>query len=172
MAVGVIGIVGIRKTNAGLETVYNDRVVPLEQLKAIADDYAVAMTDAASKANAGIFTAEETLKGLETASANIQNHWKAYTSTRLTRRKQNWPGADALYVPANAAIEKLRAFLTGKTGSLKETLTDFDGPLYQHIDPISGKITELVDLQLRVAKEGTSPPKSAFIRFSGSQSAR
>ena len=34
----VIGVVGIRKTNAGLETVYNDRVVPLKQLKAIADD--------------------------------------------------------------------------------------------------------------------------------------
>ena len=35
VAVGVIGITGIRQTNAGLETVYNDRVVPLQQLKAI-----------------------------------------------------------------------------------------------------------------------------------------
>ena len=84
VTIGAIGIVGIRKTNAGLETVYNDRVVPLKQLKAIADDYAVAIIDAANKANAGLFTAEETRKGLETASAAIKKNWKDYTATSLT----------------------------------------------------------------------------------------
>ena len=154
VSVGVIGIVGIRKTNTGLETVYNDRVVPLKQLKAIADDYAVAIIDAANKANAGIFTAVETLKGLEIASANIKNNWKAYIATSLTPEEAKLAKeADALYLPADAAVEKLRAFLAGKTGSLKGTLADYDGPLYATIDPISGKITELVDLQLRVAKE-------------------
>ena len=52
ITIGIIGIIGIRKTNAGLETVYNDRVVPLKQLKAIADDYAVFIIDAANKAAA------------------------------------------------------------------------------------------------------------------------
>ena len=84
ITIGVIGIIGIRKTNAGLETVYNDRVVPLKQLKAIADDYAVFIIDAANKCNAGIFTAEETLKGLTEASSRIQENWKAYMATFLT----------------------------------------------------------------------------------------
>ncbi|MCE9609346.1 MAG: methyl-accepting chemotaxis protein [Chthoniobacter sp.] len=163
IAIGVIGIVGIRKTNAGLETVYNDRVVPLKQLKAIADDYAVAIIDAANKCNAGIFTAEETLKGLNEASTRIKENWKAYMSTYLTPEEAKLAKeADALYLPADAAVERLRAFLTGKTGSLKGTLVDFDGPLYQHIDPISGKITELVDLQLRVAKEEYTAAHARF----------
>jgi methyl-accepting chemotaxis protein len=154
ITIGVIGIVGIRKTNAGLETVYNDRVVPLKQLKAIADDYAVFIIDAANKANAGIFTAEETLKSLNEADSRIHENWKAYMATTLTTEEAALAKqAEQLYVPADAAVENFRKFLTGKTGSLKGLAGEFDGPLYQHIDPISGKITELVDLQLRVAKE-------------------
>ena len=163
VTIGLIGIGGIRKTNAGLETVYNDRVVPLKQLKAIADDYAVAIIDAANKAHAGIFTAEETLKGLETASANIKKNWKDFMSTKLTVEEEKLAKeADALFVPADAAVEKLRAFLTGKAGSLKGTLGDFDGPLYATIDPIGGKITELVEVQLRVAKEEYTAAKARF----------
>jgi methyl-accepting chemotaxis protein len=163
ITVGIIGIIGIRKTNAGLETVYNDRVVPLKQLKAIADDYAVFIIDAANKANAGIFTAEETLQSLNAANTRIHENWKAYLATTLTTEelvlaKQ----AEQLYVPADAAVEHFRKFLTGKTGSLKGLAGEFDGPLYQHIDPISGKITELVDLQLRVAKEEYLAAQSRF----------
>ena len=163
ITIGVIGVVGIKKTNAGLETVYNDRVVPLKQLKAIADDYSVAIVEAANKCNAGIFTAEETLKGLETACANIKNNWKAYMATQLTVEEEKLSKeATDLYVPAGAAVEKLRAFLTGKSGSLKGQLGDFDGPLYATIDPIGGKITELVELQLRVAKEEYTAAKTRF----------
>lgn len=154
VVIGVIGINGIRQTNAGLQTVYNDRVVPLEQLKAIADDYAVAIIDAVNKANAGITTAEETLKGVVTASENIQKNWNAYMATQLTPEESKLAGeAKALFVPADEAVNRLRKHLVGKTGKLQGTLGDFDGPLYDQIDPISSKITELVSLQLRVAKE-------------------
>jgi methyl-accepting chemotaxis protein len=154
VVIGVIGINGIRQTNAGLQTVYNDRVVPLEQLKAIADDYAVAIIDAVNKANAGITTAEETLKGVVTASENIQKNWNAYMATQLTPEESKLAGeAKALFVPADEAVNRLRKHLSGKTGKLQGTLGDFDGPLYDQIDPISSKITELVSLQLRVAKE-------------------
>ena len=163
ITIGLIGIVGIRKTNAGLETVYNDRVVPLKQLKAIADDYAVAIIDAANKCNAGLFTAEETLKGLQTASANIKNNWQSYMATKLTEEEARLAKeANALFLPADADVEKLRAFLSSKSGSLKGALTDFDGPLYATIDPIGGKITELVELQLRVAKEEYTAAQTRF----------
>jgi methyl-accepting chemotaxis protein len=164
VVVGIIGIVGIRKTNAGLETVYNDRVVPLQQLKAIADDYAVAIIDAANKANAGLFTAEETLRGIEAANQRIVANWKAYTATYLTpEEKELARQATELYAPADQAVAGLQKFLTGKSGSLKGQLGEFDGPLYQHIDPISGKITELVELQLRVAKEEYTAAHARYV---------
>ena len=164
VTVGVIGIVGTHKTNAGLETVYNTTAHPLKQLKAIADDYAVATIDAVNKANAGLFTAEETLKSLETASANIKNNWKDYMANGLTPEKAKVAKEiEALYVPADAAVEKLRAFLAGKTGSLKGTLVDHDGPLYATIDPISAKITELADLHGHVAKEEYTAARERFV---------
>ena len=163
ITIGVIGVVGIKKTNAGLETVYNDRVVPLKDLKLIADDYAVAIIDAANKCNAGIFTAEETLKGLHDADERIHKTWKAYMATFLTPEESKLAKeAEALFVPADADVAKLIGFLTGKSGNLKGQLADFDGPLYATIDPISGKITELVELQLRVAKEEYTAAKTRF----------
>jgi methyl-accepting chemotaxis protein len=152
VAVGTIGIVGTRRTNQGLETVYNDRIIPLSQLKAIADDYAVAIIDAVNKANAGLVSSEETLKNLNAADKRIHETWKAYAATKLIDQEQKLAGeAEALFVAADKSVEALRQRLAGQTGLLKDGLGDFDGPLYATIDPISSKITELVDLQLHFA---------------------
>jgi len=56
-----------------------------------------------------------------------------------------------LFKPADKAVAAFEARLRSSQGSLKGTLDDVDGPLYASVDPISNKITELVDLQLRVA---------------------
>ncbi|QYJ87025.1 MCP four helix bundle domain-containing protein [Shewanella mesophila] len=55
----------------GVITIYNHRVVPLEDLKVIADDYAVFVMDAINKANAGEFNANEATTALRDASRNI-----------------------------------------------------------------------------------------------------
>ena len=150
---GIVSLVGIRKTNQGLETVYNDRVVPLKQLKTIADAYAVSIIDAANKANAGIVTAEDTLKSVASANEQITKNWTDYMATTLTSEEVRLAQeAKQLFGAADAAAAKFQQGLAGKSGSVKGTLDDFDGPLYSSIDPISAKITELIDLQLRVAE--------------------
>jgi len=152
ITVGLLGLRGIRQTNLGLETVYNDRVVPLKYLKAIADDYAIAMIDAVNKCNAGLMTAEQALEGIVSAQKSIQERWTTYMATTLTPEEAKLAAEAAqLFVPADQAVETLRLHLTGKSGLLTNSLQAFDGPLYTTIDPISSKITELVDLQLRVA---------------------
>ena len=64
LATGIIGLTGMGASNDGLATVYNDRVVPLKQLKTIADAYAVSVIDAVNKTNAGLLTVEEAVSGL------------------------------------------------------------------------------------------------------------
>ncbi len=157
VVIGVIGINGIRQTNAGLETVYKDRVVPLEQLKAIADDYAVAIIDAANKANAGIFTAEETLKGVEVASANITKNWKSYRATYLTAEETKLANeADALFVPADAAVEKLRQHLTiydtymqKLGGSMSTTVNHFNNA-YKEFKKVDKDIIKITGLEASI----------------------
>ncbi len=153
VVVGVIGIVGLGRTNAGLETVYNDRVIPLRQLKQIADAYAVSVIDAANKANAGLMSAEETRAAVTAAQGVIASNWKAYMATTLTTEEaQLAQQAEGLFRAADASVAQLLTRLDGRTGSLAGTFGDFDGPLYATIDPISNKIGELVELQLRVAQ--------------------
>ena len=153
IAVGLLGLRGIQQTNKGLETVYNERVVPLKDLKFIADAYAVAIIDAVNKANAGLIDAQTTVKSLQSAQNDIRQRWNAYMATYLTPEEAQLAAQAAqLYGPADAAVEKLIQHLADKPGLLTGTLGEFDGPLYEHIDPISTKITELVDLQLTVAK--------------------
>jgi hypothetical protein len=53
MVVGIMGLSSMKKASDGLETVYNDRVVPLRDLKVIADMYAVNIVDTSHKVRNG-----------------------------------------------------------------------------------------------------------------------
>ncbi|MBL9137970.1 MAG: MCP four helix bundle domain-containing protein [Verrucomicrobiales bacterium] len=152
LAVGGLGWFGLRQSKAGLKTVYEDRVVPLQQLKSISDDYAVFIIDAVNKANAGVFTAEESLKGIQDAKVRIRQRWGEYLATTLTDEEQRLvEEAKGLFVAADAMVASLEKDLAGRKGQVAGQMGAFDGPLYPVIDPLTSKITELVDLQLRVA---------------------
>ena len=149
-----LALQALKETEHGSSSIYNDRVVPLEGLKVIADDYAILVIDAVNKANAGIFTLEKTIADIEQSKLQIADKWDAYMATYLTAEEEVLASeAQSLFLPANAAIENLLRELRQMQGSPKGKLEAFDGPLYTTIDPISDKITELVNLQLRVAKQ-------------------
>ena len=162
---GLIGVQSLNSVHQGLTTVYNDRVVPLKQLKVIADAYAVNVIDAVNKAHTGIFTAEEALKAVQDADASIKKEWAAYMATTLTKEEEKLAQeAVKLFEPANRDIDKLETALKALSGKVPGQLAAFNGPLYDTIDPISGKITELIELQLRVAAEVHQASEDTFAR--------
>ena len=149
-----IAIQQMGKIEAGVVRIYDDRVVPLKDLKTIADDYAVSVIDAVNKSNAGRMSPAEAAEGVRAAQAEIQAKWRAYMATQLTPEEARLASeAERLFKAANADIARLLDALGGLGADGKGRLAAFDGPLYDSIDPISEKITELVDLQLRVAGE-------------------
>lgn len=140
------------KIEDGVLRIYHDRVVPLEDLKLIGDDYAVFVIDAINKANAGGFSAEEARHGLIEANKNIANRWDKYMATELTADEQKLAQqAQQLFAPANRQIQLLLDKLAGKSGSVIGQFSGDIMPLYEVIDPISGKIAELVALQIHIA---------------------
>jgi methyl-accepting chemotaxis protein len=166
IAVGVTGLYGMQSSNSGLLTVYNDRVVPLQQLKIIADDYAVAVIDAVNKSNAGIMTAEQALGSVNAASERIKTLWQSYMATTLTKEEARLAAeAQQLFIQANQDVASLTRFLEVNSGGMKGQLAQFDGPLYHSIDPISSKITELIELQLDVAKAEYTEAQSVYERI-------
>lgn len=148
----IASLSALKEADQGVGRIYEDRVVPLEDLKIIADDYAIYVIDAVNKANAGIMPAPEALLGIRTARKEIKETWDKYKATTLTTEEARLAKeAGSLFITANHALDKLEQALEGLKGSTPNQLNQFDGPLYKSIDPISDKISELVTLQLKVA---------------------
>jgi methyl-accepting chemotaxis protein len=164
IVIGAKGNFALSDVNNSLKTVYEDRVVPLQQLKIISDHYAVSVIDAVNKANAGLTSGQEALVLVEKAAQEIETEWGKYMSTTLTPdEKVLAQQAQALFTPANQAVTELVSFLKQHPGDLQGQLTAFDGPLYTTIDPIGSKIGELINLQLAVAKTEYATAQETYI---------
>jgi methyl-accepting chemotaxis protein len=147
-----LGLAGMYQAKEGLHTVYEDRVVALRQLKAVSDLYAVNIVDTAHKARNRNLTFEEALKAVKEARGGIKKEWTAYSSTIMTaEEKAICSQAEDLRAKAEAAAEKLEQLLGAKDVPGEEAFTVNE--MYPAIDPFTGKVGELVDLQLRVAGE-------------------
>lgn len=140
--------------NRGVSSIYNDRVVPLKDLKFISDDYAVLVVDAINKANAGQISPREALRQIEEAESNIETNWEHYTQTSLTpREKELVKEAESLFDVASQGIEEAKTVLRSAPFNAQGQLNRIDGPLYELIDPVTQKIGELIELQLDVAAQ-------------------
>lgn len=154
MTIGFLAINMMGKIESGVERIYGDRVVPLDDLKVIADKYAVDVIDAVNKANAGGFTASQAAEALDSAKSTITQHWQKYLATELTSEESRLvKQAEVLFSPANQQIDTLVSRLRGLNGDVSSQLAANILPLYQVIDPISNQISELIALQIRVAGE-------------------
>ena len=150
VAVLLISLSELKNSHDGLERVYHNRVVPLKDLKVIADDYAVLVIDTANKVNAGLMDSNEAISNLDTATARIKEKWTDYLSLNHSpEEKRLSKEAEQFFGPANDSIAAFRSFLTTNQGTnLAGKVDKYDGPLYATIDPIGGKITDLVNYQL------------------------
>jgi len=154
LAVVVVSAVGIFNTiQSGIDSLYEHRIVPLKDLKIIADDYAVLIIDTVNKTNVGDMTVEQAQKNLSTAQQRIKTTWDKYLKSGLTDAERILvKEAKPLFDNANNAIKQVEGFLENKSGYIKFEMNQFNGWLYQYIDPISDKITELINLQLNTSK--------------------
>lgn len=153
LAMLAVAISDFSRIDAGVGSLYDDRVVPLQQLKQISDYYAVNIIDAVNKADHGLFSRDQAQSEINTAQSEIERLWQAYMATQLTpRESQLAEQARSQFSTANAELQRLGAFLQGAPKDLKGQLGAFNGPLYQSIDPISSSISELIQLQLDEAK--------------------
>ncbi|PIW62616.1 MCP four helix bundle domain-containing protein, partial [Shewanella sp. CG12_big_fil_rev_8_21_14_0_65_47_15] len=163
LVIGFIAINMMGKIESGVERIYNDRVVPLDDLKVIADKYAVDVIDAINKANAGGFSAPQAIDALESARSMVNQHWQKYLATELTREEsQLAQQAERLFSPANQQIEQLISRLQLLNGNLAHQLNTDILPLYQAVDPISGKISELIALQIKIAGQEKDTVKGIY----------
>ena len=149
--IALLGLGGIRNTVGGLESMYSDRVLPLRDLKIIGDMYAVNIVDASNKAYNSLMPYRSALKTVEDAEKMIDARLDALLATRLNAAQR------AAVLELNAMSEAARQSLA----RLKTMLENEDGfalfqfntaVLYPLIDPISAKVSSLIEMQLDGAK--------------------
>jgi len=159
-AIGVAGWVVSSTAQQRMQSVIADRVAPLQQLKAISDLYAVNIVDAAHKAASGLVTPDTANQQISDARGRIDSTWSAYQATSMTPDEQALANKVKQAMPAaDQAVEELARILAA--GDMAALKTFNDQTLYASIDPISGNIGALVDLQIRVAQQDGEAAASA-----------
>ena len=161
VGIAVSGYIGMTTAVKGMETIYVDRVVPLKDLKKVADLYAVNIVDTSHKVRNGNITWKEGQDNINAAQKEIKTLWEAYLATFLVEREQKLvTEAKPMMADADKSIEKLKDIMDRRD---MDALTQYTiEELYPKIDPISGKFADLVDVQLEVSKEVFDQTQSTF----------
>jgi methyl-accepting chemotaxis protein len=159
--VGLSGLKGMSESVAGLRTVYEDRVVPLRDLKVIADLYAVNIVDTTHKVRNGNIDWAEARKSLKDAREGIASKWATYKGTYLVEEEKKLVAdIEPMLEKAEPTLNRLQEILTKE--DLDAVKTFSIDTLYPVIDPISTKFSELIEVQLNVAKSEYTQSKTQY----------
>ena len=151
LLVGGAGLLGMGQSNAGLKSVYDDRVVPLKQIKIVADMYAVNVVDAAHKVRDGGMTAAQGLQSVADARKAIDTNWSAYLATKLAPEEKTLVDRfKPLQAKADAATEALAGLF--RAGDIPALTTFAAKDLYPAMDPLQEVLGLLMQVQLDQAK--------------------
>ncbi|QAB15369.1 MCP four helix bundle domain-containing protein [Hydrogenovibrio thermophilus] len=86
MAAIVAGLVIMKQNNQSFHQIYLDRIIPLKDLKIIADEYAVNIVDTNHKLRNENLTFEQASGNIQQAQQVIEETWNKYMATTLTER--------------------------------------------------------------------------------------
>jgi methyl-accepting chemotaxis protein len=141
-------------SRAALQTVLADRVIPLKDLKLVADSYAVGIVDSAHKARAGNISFAQASQNIQKAKADLDAAWKRYAATDAGDEEEAMgKNAEAAMAKANDGVSKLEGLLQANDHAGLEQFIAHE--LYADIDPVSDTVGKLVNLQISVANDVT-----------------
>jgi len=161
MLSAIVGWTSLGSSNAGLRTVYEDRVVPLRDLKVVSDMYAVNIVDASHKVRSGGLSWEEGRRAVEAARGEIRTRWAAYEATKMDANERALAEqAKRLAAGADAASQALLRILDAKDPPALDRFASSE--LYPAVDPFTEAVGHLVDLQLEVARQEYDRAETAY----------
>ncbi|MEQ1651824.1 MAG: MCP four helix bundle domain-containing protein [Hyphomicrobium sp.] len=163
------GYFAARRMVDSFTTVYNDRVVPMEQIKKVADGYSVKIAATVNAAQDAQITATQAQDNLAAARKSIDENWQAYVATFLV------PEEVALVAKIEPAMKEINAMLDSTGTALRQN--DMAALVDTKKHGIDAKFVALADLfdqlfsvQLTVSKEEfdhtPTPPSRPSAPFS------
>ena len=161
LLVGGGGLFGMGQSNAGLKSVYDERVVPLKQIKVVADMYAVNVVDTAHKVRDGAMTPAQGVQSVADARKAIDTNWSAYLATRLAPEETQLVARfKPLQAKADAATDTLLGLF--KSGDVPALTSYAAKEMYPAIDPLQEVLGQLMQVQLDYAKAEYDSAAASF----------
>ncbi|AWJ94420.1 hypothetical protein Sp245p_31725 (plasmid) [Azospirillum baldaniorum] len=84
LAVSATGWIALSQSNQGIGNVFNNRVVPLRNLKVTSDLYGLNIVDTAHKVRSGALTWEQGVQSINPAVTDIGKRWAFVQLTGMT----------------------------------------------------------------------------------------
>jgi methyl-accepting chemotaxis protein len=159
-AIGAAGTISTSIGQARLHSVIEDEVLPLQQLKTVGDMYADNIVDSAHRARGGSITAAEALRRIAEARGKIKDTWAAYTATKMgPEEKALATKTETAMATANSGTARLEEVL--RSGDAAALAAFNDHSLYPSIDPVASNVSDLVDVQIKAARDSAAEAASA-----------
>ena len=92
IGLAIISLMMTKSLVMGIQSINNDRVVPLKQIKVVSDNYAVSIVDNLHKYNAKLLSKSQLLAAIESAENVANQNWQAYLNTELTSEEKRLIG--------------------------------------------------------------------------------
>lgn len=161
----ILSYAEMRKLNQGIDSLYFDRVVALNQLKRVSDAYTVTSVDTFHKHKSGIMDKMSTLSALEQAQQTAQTNWQAFLTTELTAEERALiQQVEQNLTPFISQFQQFRHNIeTDSFRNLSES--DLNNQLYRAADPLSAALDNLIVLQLTESDKFRQAAEQDFNQF-------
>ena len=147
---------------SGIQSINNDRVVPLKQIKVVSDNYAVSIVDNLHKYNAQLMSKSQLLNAIDSAEKVAKENWQAYLQTELT------PEESRLIQTSERLFDKVKQKVNWYKNQLASNQPLSSSPelfvkeMYDVFDPFSSSLNDLIDLQLNTSQEFTDSATATY----------
>ena len=159
VGIAVAGEMGIQSILARMNSVYADRVVPIDQIKHVSDAYAAELRHVADDFSVGKVSAQEGKAQIEAAMKLSTEKWDAYLSTYLTDdEKVKIAAVDAALPAARTANSRIQSLMDA--GNIDAIEMYLRSEFANAITPLEQSLDVLVDYQLAEADRMTQEAKS------------
>ncbi len=148
--VSVLGMAIARSTSHSIDTIYNNRLVPITLLKQVNDNYLAVVLDSANKVTLGILEAPKAVDLVKNGNIKAQEAWKKFADGASSdSEKKAIAEIDALIAKANPIVQNFADALS-KSDMYKISLLIQD--LDQSIVPLGRAVNKLMDYELDEVK--------------------
>ena len=151
LGIGAFGLWQAVAQSRAMQSMYQDRVVPLRQIKTVSDMYTVNIVDTAHKFADGSLSASQASAAIDQARATIDAEWKSYLSTYLVPEEVVIVDKlKPLMAAADATLPDLRKRIDA--GDRAAVARFRESAMYPVFDPMQEVIGDLIGLQLKVSE--------------------